>query len=85
MNVNDLSTPAGQHEHYIASGEIPGEPVSGDDVVQRELHFTFEIVTTLSEGDEIGPTVKYVADWLNDNGYGYREIGQPFTEEGFLS
>lgn len=28
---NDLDTPAGQQEHYVASGEVPGQPESGDD------------------------------------------------------
>lgn len=43
----------------------------------RELTFTFEISTTLGAGDEVNPTMRYVGDWLNDNNYGYRQVGPP--------
>lgn len=51
----------------------------------RTLHFTLEIETELDEGDEEQPTIEYVTDWLNQNGYGYRYVGQyvvPIPEVG---
>lgn len=41
---------------------------------RRALRFTLEISTTLAEGDEPGPSMRFVGDWLNDNGYDYAVV-----------
>lgn len=38
--LNVLGTPSGDHEHWIASGEIPGIPQSADDYVESPIPFT---------------------------------------------
>lgn len=42
----------------------------------RKLRFTLLIETELGENDEPEPTVAYVTDWLNDNGYSPTKIDQ---------
>lgn len=47
----------------------------GDEIAaRRRLRFYFVIETELGEGDDALASMRYVADWLNDNGYGYREL-----------
>lgn len=65
-----------------AGATVADEPCNPRDDERRELRFTLEIVTDLGEGDEAKPSVEYVTDWLNDNGYGYVVVEQPEVRRG---
>lgn len=55
--------------------ESAAVPTPGEVGPPRTLRFTLTIETELGECDEAKPAIAYVADWLNDNGYGYVQIG----------
>lgn len=47
----------------------------------RVLRFTLQIEAELGAGDDALASMKYVAGWLNDNGYGYVVVEEPAVSE----
>jgi hypothetical protein len=51
-----------------------------DTAAHRRVTFTLAISTVIGPLEDVQATVAYVADWLNDNGYGYVEVARDVQE-----